>query len=164
MITVEELHKTLRYDPDTGLFYWKIAAYRNVKKPGDVAGLPKKNGYSQIRISNKTYAAHRLAFFYMTGAWPVMVDHIDGDKGNNQWSNLRECSGSTQNNANMRVPSRNTSGIKGVSWSTTYGKWYASIMRKGRSYNLGYHDRKEDAAAAYQDAAVRLFGEFARVA
>lgn len=164
MITQDDLFKVLRYEPETGLFFWKLSRRRNVRKAGDVAGLPRKKGYSQIWIDNKPHACHRLAFLYMKGRWPLVVDHIDGDKTNNRWENLRECSGSTLNNANMRRPSRNTSGIKGVSWSSANGKWYASIMRNGRSYNLGYHDRIEDAAAAYQEAAGRLFGEFARAA
>lgn len=164
MLTQEELLKLLRYEPKTGLFYWIEARRRNVRKAGDVAGLPRKKGYSQIWINNKPYAGHRLAFLYMVGHWPKVVDHVDGDKTNNRWGNLRKCDGPTLNNANMRRPSRNTSGIKGVSWAASNGKWYASIMRNGRSYNLGYHDRKEDAAAAYNEAASRLFGEFARAA
>jgi len=164
MLTREKLLENLRYDPEAGLFFWVKARARNIRKVGDVAGLPRKKGYSQIWIENRPYASHRLAFLYMTGRWPDVVDHIDGDKTNNRWDNLRECSGSTLNNANMRRPSRNTSGIKGVSWSSSNGRWYASIMRDGRSYNLGYYDLKEDAASAYANAAKRLFGEFARAA
>lgn len=164
MITQENLKQNLRYDPETGLFNWRVSRRRNVRKAGDVAGLPRERGYSQIWINNKPYNAHRLAFLYMTGKWPKVVDHINGDIRDNKWSNLRECFGSTLNNANMKRSIRNTSGIKGVSWSAKSHKWYASIMCNGHSKNLGYFALKEDAAAAYRRASLKIFGEFARSA
>lgn len=164
MITQRQLKEALKYDPETGLFYWLQSRRRNVRRAGDIAGLPRKKGYSQIWIDNKPYSSHRLAFLYMTGEWPKVVDHVDGDITNNRWNNLRECHGSTLNNANMKRPSRNTSGVKGVSWSSASGKWYASIMRHGKSFNLGYYESKDHAAAAYREAASRLFNEFARAA
>lgn len=164
MITQEILKQALRYDPETGLFYWLQDRGSNVRRKGDVAGKPRRRGYSQIWINNQPYNSHRLAFLYMTGNWPKVVDHIDGDITNNRWNNLRECHGSTLNNANMKRPARNTSGFKGVSWSSRTGKWYASIMVKGRSINLGYHSDKFEAALAYQKAAKFYFAEFARAA
>jgi hypothetical protein len=68
------------------------------------------------------------------------------------------------NNGNMKTGARNKSGIKGVSWSKKYNKWYASIQKNYKSYNLGYYSDINDAANDYRAAANHHFGEFARAA
>ncbi len=82
----------LRYEPDTGKFYW-------IKKPssrisvGSEAGSIGGKGYRQIGFNGRNYAAHRLAWRLMTGEWPELeVDHINGAKGDNRWDNLRQVS------------------------------------------------------------------------
>ena len=95
----------------------------------------------------------------------VEVDHEDHNGLNCQRYNLRIATHS-QNLANMLIPARNTSGIKGVykyvsnSWKTS-NKWKAQISFKGKRKHLGYFDSKEEAQAAYDKAAIELFGEFA---
>lgn len=156
MITQEQLKEVLNYDPETGLFTW-------IKKRGhkkNTAG-GKRLGYISIGVGFRLYQAHRLAWLYMTGEWPKFLDHIDGDRSNNRFSNLRIATAS-QNAANAKRSATNTSGFKGVTWHKGAKKWMAQIVvREERKY-LGLFDRVEDAHQAYVSAAREGFGEFAR--
>lgn len=104
----------------------------------------------------------RLAHFYMTGVFPEISDHIDGDGLNDRWSNLRECT-HAQNSQNTKLRSNNTSGVKGVRWYARYGKWHAQVMANGVRFHIGYFFEREDAVRAYRKRASELFGEFMRM-
>jgi len=165
MLTQERLKQLLRYDPETGLFYW--LEDRGGRKAGDVAGCTKRN-YTGISVDDKIYRAHLLAWFYMTGRWPdSFLDHKDLNKHNNAWGNLREATKS-QNMANVGVIKSNKSGLKGVSRyraGESYGKpWQAGIQKDGKRKHLGHFATKEEAHAAYCVAAEKMFGEYARAA
>lgn len=163
MLDQSRLKDLLKYDPESGVFTWiKPGVGRKAR-----AGCSSST-YTLIFVDGKVYRAHRLAWLYMTGKWPkAMIDHIDLNKHNNAFSNLREADGS-QNKANMPMPRTNTSGFKGVSWSkcgATYGKpWQAQISKDRKRMGLGCFATKEEAHAAYVVAAEKIFGEFARVA
>ena len=78
MVSAERLRELLRYDLDTGMFYWRRSR-RGPHNGGSVAGRPTQR-YWQIMVDGKRYQAHRLAILYVTGKWPPnVVDHIDGD-------------------------------------------------------------------------------------
>jgi hypothetical protein len=97
----------------------------------------------------------RLAWFYTTGAWPKdQIDHIDGNKSNNRFANLREATPS-QNTQNQRRAMRtNKLGILGVILAR--GKFRAQIWFDGKNKFLGYFATAEAAHAAYL-AAKRKF-------
>lgn len=98
----------------------------------------------------------------MTGRWPSLeVDHIDADRDNNCWSNLREATRS-QNNANERLRKCNTSGFKGVSYYQPTGRWRVQIQKDRKKRNLGYFKTPEEAHAVYLAESERLFGEYSR--
>ena len=88
------------------------------------------------------------------------IDHIDGDGLNNCRSNLR-VSTTSQNHANRRPNRNNTSGFKGVTWKRRWKKWLAQIEVAGHNHYLGGFDDPRDAARAYNEAALKHFGEFA---
>jgi len=89
------------------------------------------------------------------------VDHIDGNKLNNQRANLRICD-RTGNNRNVRKRSDNTSGFKGVS-RTASNRWRATITIAGKNISLGTFEAPEEAHAAYCRAATLKHGEFANL-
>jgi hypothetical protein len=87
------------------------------------------------------------------------ADHIDGDGLNNQRSNLRVAT-RDQNRRNTGLMKSNRSGFKGVYFKPRIGKWIASI-KDGRTKHLGCFSTPEEAAKAYDAAALKLHGEFA---
>lgn len=163
LVTLARLKSLLRYDPDTGDFVWLKKLCRSRDTIGKVAGYTG-NRYVQIRIDNKVYLAHRLAYFYMTGEWPTdQIDHKNLDKHDNSWVNLRPANRS-QNSANKPALSTNSSGVKGVR-SNPLSKskpWRADIWFDNKSMCLGTFRTIEEAGAAYIGAAKVLRGEFAR--
>lgn len=157
-ITQAKLKDVVDYDPETGVFTWKVRLSSRVKV-GQRAGSAHGGGYIEIGIFNRNYLAHRLAWLYVYGELPRKVDHEDGDKTNNRIRNLRKCS-STQNMANRKVSSSSKSGLKGVSWSKSNRKWVAFIQVGGKTTYLGGFDTPELAHAAYCKAADEIYGEF----
>lgn len=132
ILTQTEVQTRLNYDATTGLFIVRTTA-RGRRFIGQLAGTVMKDGYIRIRIDNNKYLAHRLAFLYMTGAWPDLdkeVDHIDGDRANNAWTNLRLVTKSQQA-MNRKRPSVNTSGYKNVEWSLAQQCWFAKVTVYG---------------------------------
>lgn len=85
------------------------------------------------------------------------VDHVNGNGLDNRKSNLRLVDDSV-NQQNRHRMSLNTSGYRGVTWDKQSKKWRAGIKKTGKSYHLGLHTTREDAARAYDDGARRLYG------
>ena len=163
-LTHERLLEVLSYEPETGLFRWKVKIAKQTIVGEVTSQRPNAQGYLRIRIDVELFLAHRLAVFYMTGSWPeATVDHRHRDRTNNRWDEIRPASYS-QNGANKAICARNTSGFKGVSWNADCQCWQAHIMVNKKSMYLGLFENPEDAAEAYMAAAVEHFGEFARAA
>lgn len=151
MLTAEQLKNTLEYNPDTGVFLWKIRPSKAVKA-GDIAGCAEKQiGYITIGISKRVYKAHRLAWLYVYGDWPKgLIDHINGDKADNRIANLRDVF-ADGNSQNVRKPNRrNKSGFMGVIWFQN--KWRASMSVNGKSKWLGDYSTPEEAHQVYLEA------------
>lgn len=100
--------------------------------------------------------------FIMKAKKGTQVDHIDGNGLNNQRSNIRICTNS-QNQANKKMPRTNKSGYKGVSWFKRDKKWRAKMIFNGKDIHIGLFKKIEDAAKAYDLAAVKFQGEFAKI-
>jgi hypothetical protein len=160
MITQEYLKSILHYDPETGIWTW--IAPRPRIRVGQQAGKQNGKGYIEIKIDGRMYAAHRLAWFYMTGELPSFLDHINASKQDNRWSNLRKAT-KAQNSWNQCRRKNNSSGYKGVNFHKATQKWMARINVANKRIQLGLFETKEEAAKAYQDAAMQYHGEFARI-
>lgn len=152
MLTQSELKALLDYNPDTGVFTWKVASNNRIHI-GQVAGSLGPCGYIRVFVARKSYKAHRLAFLWMLGALPEHdVDHINGVRNDNRWRNLRPSSRS-QNVHNIGGPrSDNASGYLGAHWSDSKGGWIAQIQLAAKVLYLGKFATPEQAHAAYLKA------------
>lgn len=149
---ISRLREALAYDPHTGVFIWLIKSGRC--SIGRIAGSDDGTGYKQIRLDGKKYRAHRLAVAIMSGEFPDgEVDHINGNRSDNRWENLRVVNASA-NNQNRTVLNKNsTSGIRGVSFNKRRQKWEAHIKPGRRKISVGMFDSVEQATLARVDAA-----------
>ena len=153
-VTAERVREVVSYDPDTGVFRWKVKISRGVVAGRIAGGLAGVGGYWRIRIDKTTFLAHRLAWLYMTGSMCPLIDHINGEKADNRWVNLRE--GTTQTNAQnqRRAMSTNRLGVLGVDFSQ--GKYRAYITCNRKVQFLGQFDTAEQAHQTYLQAKRRL--------
>jgi len=108
---------------------------------------PNHHGYIQIEINKKKYLAHRLIMEAFEGDSDQEVDHIDRNKTNNNYQNLRYCT-SSENNLNKDC----VDNAKGYYWDKQNQKWRAQIYIDGKKYHLGYFDNEDDARQAYLQA------------
>ena len=154
-LTFDRAHELMIYEPDTGL----LKSRRHFTKwpAGRVLGTPK-DGYVKLTIDFIQYRAHRVIWLMQTGVMPdFVVDHINGIRSDNRWSNLRDGSGGV-NGQNMVTPSHNSSGLMGVQRSGRKNQpWYASISVNGRTVSCGRHTTKEAAHEAYLEARAKYF-------
>ncbi|GAG10749.1 unnamed protein product, partial [marine sediment metagenome] len=105
------------------------------------------------------FKLHRLVLGLLNNERP---DHIDGKPLNNRKSNLRVCT-HQENCCNTKKPKNNTSGYKGVTWEKTRNKWKAYIAFNYKCIHLGLFENKIDGAKAYNQAAIKYHGEFAKL-
>lgn len=155
-LTQTRLHEIFVYNPDTGTFT-RRGPSRGVKSEAPVGSRDGK-GYIGVRVDGGRYLAHRLAFLWMTGAFPEKdVDHVNGKKDDNRWVNLRQATPS-QNACNVfRRPGLLPIGVE------RFGKKYrAKLTVNGRGRHLGMFISSEEASAAYLSELRRLHGDFVR--
>ena len=145
------------FDYRDGQLYWKEKINHNIdlSKP---AGCIEKNGYRRIQIEGKIYRAHRLVWKYHYGKDPKeFIDHIDGNKTNNNIENLREAT-NQQNGFNRGPQKNNKLGIKGV--RKDRNKYRATIIINGKEKHLGMFFTIEEARLVREEAEKKLFKEF----
>lgn len=164
MPSQEYLRQRLAYDPDTGFVTWKDrplddfpsrAAHASWQGrfPGKRAGsYGKGNDYVALRFQSRAVSLHRVIWVYMTGRLPDGdIDHINGNKRDNRWLNLRDVTRSV-NMQNAPLRSDNRSGTQGVFWCENLGRWRSMISVNGRRVYLGYHEALADAVLARKTA------------
>lgn len=148
--TFARVQEALRYDPLSGALYWRVCAARRVVV-GEEAGCVNRFGYRVVRLDNRLYRAHRLAWLLSYGEWPQGdLDHVNGLRDDNRLRNLREVgrAGNAQNIRNARPQSK--TGVLGVSVHRGTGRYRAAISYPGTpSKHLGLFDTVEEASAAY---------------
>lgn len=143
---LEYFREFLKYKRADSTFIWKKT--RGKALAGTVAGSPHCGGYVQIGLNGDVFLAHRLVWLFETGRWPTgVIDHINRDKQDNRFSNLRDCT-QVENGHNSGLRPDNTSGVKGVSFNRLKGKYLAYITYRGKRYHCGWHDTVASAAAA----------------
>lgn len=159
-ISQEVLKEFLHYNPETGIFTRaKSTGPRQARRVGARCGsLNRISGYVEIHVLGRNRYAHRLAWIMANGSIPegARIDHRNRDKSDNRICNLRLAT-QADNGRNCKVRVDNTSGIKGVYFDKSRGKWAAMVSHQ----KLGRFDTLLDAAAARHSAARATFGEFA---
>lgn len=147
-ISLVRMREFLSYSPDTGDLVWLRKRTHNRKaNVGDVAGGVDEHGYIRIMFDGKKYRAHRVAFVLMGLPMPEQVDHINGNRRDNRWVNLRPSNAQANaRNACRRQDSRTA--LTGVTFSVQHGKWKVRINRSGVTQYLGLFPNLLDAAAA----------------
>ena len=154
MLTQDRLKELLTYDPSTGVFNWRFT--RRAAKAGAIAGTRSPKNYIMISVDAKVYPAHRLAWLYTYGEWPISeLDHINRIRDDNRVQNLRL--------ANRYINTRNTttrkdslSGVKGVRWHKTQARWESRIQHNHKSITIGYYSHLQDAKQAREIAEILL--------
>jgi hypothetical protein len=160
MITQNYLKSILDYNPETGIFVWKVKFSKKINI-GDVAGTKDSKGYIAIKVNKKTYASHRIAWLYIYGYIPEkQIDHINGNRVDNRICNLREAT-NQENQFNRQIQKNNTSGVKGVCWSNQQNKWVARIRANGKRITLGLFDNLELAELVINEARLKYHKQFA---
>lgn len=153
----EILHELLRYEPETGLLYWKPREGKkqwNTRFAGKQAlsTTCKSGTYRRGYLLGKMTLAHRVVYSMVHNKqFDHEIDHINGDRLDNRPDNLRASSPAI-NARNNAIPSHNTSGVVGVAYRALCKKWRASITIENRQIHLGHFHTKEDAIAARKTA------------
>lgn len=173
MPTLEVLNALLRYEPETGKLFWKhrpasffiagkktaehqAAVWNSIYAGQEAFTAVNDSGYRRGTLLQRSYRAHRIIFKMMTGRDPDEIDHIDGDRQNNRWANLREVD-RRDNCQNTGLSRRNKSGAPGVHWyADNGGCWRSFIYSGGRSRYLGTYATKGEAVRARRDEQRRL--------
>lgn len=157
MITQKEAADNFIYDYNTGILYHKTdktcGKGRVICKKGSVAGCePKtaKTKHKRVHIKGKQYNYHHIVWLMHYGHLPIYeIDHIDGDPTNNKINNLKDVT-HRKNQMNQKRNANNSSGLRGVTYDKSRGKWRAQININGVTKNLGRFDDKYDAFNAYK--------------
>jgi len=146
-LTAQRLREILSYDPQTGVFHWRMRVGRSRTTAGDVAGHLSPHGYWLIKIDQVKWPAHRLAYLYMTGEHPqAQIDHRNKNRQDNRWDNLRPAT-SKQNHENRVVHE-----MRGIRWEQDRQKWLVRIKSFGITLNLGRFECLDEAIAARRAA------------
>lgn len=116
----------------------------------------------RCQINHKDFMLHRIIWLLMTEEDPgtMQIDHIDGDRLNNRWANLRLAT-NAQNVYNQKLQPRNTSGVKGVCWFKDARKWVVQIPAQGYKPYVGRFDSLEEATEVARRVREERHGEFA---
>lgn len=148
MSDYELAKKLFYYEPETGKVFRiaKLTWKRNIKpcKPREIKDI-NNYGYIQVSFQGRPFGLHRIIFLLMTGSFPANdVDHIDGDRLNNKWENLREVA-RCENLRNIGIKSSNSTGYHGVSFRKDTGKFTVYIDFDGVRYRGGSFTDLKDA-------------------
>lgn len=157
-ISTPIFHELFSYDSKTGNILQQKK--RPKVKVGEIAGSITPKGYRYIQAKGRKYPAHHLVWYFETGSFPsLFIDHIDGNKLNNHFLNLREVT-IKQNNEHRGKQKNNSSGYKGVTFNKRLNKFIAQIQHNSKQLHIGIFDTALEASEAYEQKAKSLFSHY----
>lgn len=136
----------------------KNCASWNTRYAGRAAGNIMKNSYVVVEIHNERHYVHRLIWKLVTGREPMILDHINRDRSDNRFENLREAT-DQQNGYNQGRRRNNTSGHKGIWWHNKNATWCVEVATPEGRFRKSFVN-VEDAIAAKEEAIARYHGEY----
>lgn len=156
-LTQELIKQFVHYNPDTGVLVRTHALNRahQIVPKHHIPTATNIQGYLQLRMFKTPRLVHRLAWLYMRGSVPKEIDHINGDRRDNRWVNLREVT-SSENKRNMGVSVTNKSGVPGVFFYPRYQKWEVTITRENQHHYLGRFESFDEVVEVRRSAEVAL--------
>jgi hypothetical protein len=154
MLTQKEVKELINYNPDSGEITIIKRTGTRSRKIGEFAGVKvyrATSSYLQITLLKQTFYAHRLVWLYMTGEYPKVIDHIDGDGLNNKWNNLRN-GDVADNNRNVLKIQHNKIEQLPIGVFRHRKKFTAAIKYNYKKIYLGVFNTIDDAVIAYKNA------------
>lgn len=168
-LTQQIVRELISYDPETGVARWKPrsakwfkegrcspevnAKWWNDKFSGKEISYISRQGYIKFSLLSKHLLLHRVIWLYMTGENPNQVDHINRNKQDNRWCNLRNVD-QFENMKNLPLSKSNTSNTCGVTWHKRDKVWQSYIKVNSKNIYLGSYKDKMDAIKARKDAEI----------
>lgn len=165
----EILRQLLRYEPETGKLFWlprapdmfeETSGYSrerrcqrwNSRHAGrEALNHRSSRGYLTGAVLGVSCKAHRVIWAMQTGEWPENIDHLNGERADNRWTNLRSVDHS-ENMKNRKLSPNNKSGVHGVYFAKSHQRWIARIVHNERRIGLGSYRNLEDAVKARREA------------
>lgn len=155
ILTQNQLHSLLAYDPDTGVLTWRKTNRR--------AGTKHYSGYRNVFVDGKCYIEHRVIWLYVHGEWPTCdIDHINRIRDDNRLANLRLTS-RAENCQNQPIRKTNKSGKTGVYFHRVSKKWAAVINVNKQQLHLGTFNSRDEALEARRNAEMQHYPYAAQV-
>jgi len=149
VLSYYDLTRQIHYDPKTGIFTWKINKHK-IRKGSNAVFFAPSRGYCFVRIGKKDYAAHRLAWFYMTKSWPQQfISFRNKDSNDLRFLNLVHC-----NKYELQAHRKSSQYLLGASFrkENKTKPWNARIYYKSRAISLGYFATEKEAHIAHKKA------------
>jgi len=173
--TKEYLEECFNYDEDTGILYWKVRPLSHFKsersrdcfnskfsfREAGTKGKYIKISITDLSSNRNGYQSHRLIWKLVTGEDPVgyEIDHIDNDKYNNRFCNLRKAT-FNQNQHNRLTYQNSHTGVKGIGLFKRNGKYRVRIAVNNKTHYLGHYNTIEEAKAVHNKFLKELHGDF----
>ena len=139
------IKEILHYEPETGVFTWLVSP--RAGWVGKRAGSLRKDRYRAIKIRGVSYLEHRLAWFYVHGYWPDVIDHINHDEADNRLNNLRDC--------DQFINHQNRRNARQYAYCKRDKRWIVASTKNGKKTVYGRFKLEDEAKQCAQNIGIQ---------